>query len=76
MDGCKVQVLQLEVSNDHQDSDKFDLGMHFHHRTLVFRSRCAGGNSHEKQGGSTTATAPRLQPEVANAQNLDRGIMR
>ena len=35
MDGCKVQVLQLEVSNDHQGSDKIDLGMHFHHRTLI-----------------------------------------
>jgi hypothetical protein len=50
---CNFQVLQLEVSNDHQGSDKFDLGMHFHHRTLVLRSRCAGGNSHEKQVGRT-----------------------
>jgi hypothetical protein len=35
----KIYVLQLEVSNDHQVSDKIDLGMHFHHRTNVGQSQ-------------------------------------
>jgi hypothetical protein len=76
---CKIQVLQLEVSNDHQVSDKIDLGMHFHHRTNVRRSCCACCNSHdileERAGVRAAHDRASLKFGVAGTRRLKEGIV-
>jgi hypothetical protein len=59
-------VLQLEVSNDHQSSDKIDLGMHFHHCTSVVRKHSAGGNSQQRGAGKSL--------EKTNAQEIHKKL--